>query len=73
MITLVTHPLLCHSLLCLPPPPPATPTQTSHTQGLSGQFPPCGGRGAVSVCADDMEFLDPEAFLNDTVLDYYIK
>jgi Ulp1 family protease len=45
----------------------------SLTQGLGAQYPPSGGRGAVVIGAEDMEFLEPEAFLNDTVLDFYIK
>lgn len=44
-----------------------------YVQGLSAQYPPSGGRGAVLVNGDDIEFLDPDAFLNDTVLDFYIK
>jgi Ulp1 family protease len=42
-------------------------------QGLTTQYPPGGGRGAVVVGPEDMEFLEPDAFLNDTVLDFYIK
>eukprot|EP00878_Enallax_costatus_P018370 GHUV01019338.1.p1 GENE.GHUV01019338.1~~GHUV01019338.1.p1 ORF type:complete len:556 (+),score=211.78 GHUV01019338.1:276-1943(+) len=41
--------------------------------GLQALYPPSGGKGAVSVTADDLERLDPDAFLNDTVIDYYIK
>lgn len=43
------------------------------TQGLQALYPPSGGKGAVSVTADDLERLDPDAFLNDTIIDYYIK
>jgi sentrin-specific protease 7 len=42
-------------------------------QGLRCLYPPDGGRGAVEVVAEDLARLDPDEFLNDTIIDYYIK
>jgi sentrin-specific protease 7 len=36
-------------------------------------FPPHGGRSAVEVVADDLNRLEVEEFLNDTIIDFYIK
>jgi sentrin-specific protease 7 len=36
-------------------------------------FPPGGGRFSVEVVAEDLNRLDAEEFLNDTVIDYYMK
>lgn len=52
-----THPAL----------PPAAP------QGMACKYPPGGGRGAVSITAEDLDRLEVEEFLNDTIIDFYIK
>eukprot|EP00879_Flechtneria_rotunda_P033762 GHRR01037515.1.p2 GENE.GHRR01037515.1~~GHRR01037515.1.p2 ORF type:complete len:140 (+),score=24.36 GHRR01037515.1:244-663(+) len=44
-----------------------------HLQGLQAVYPPEGGVGAVHIVADDLARLDPDEFLNDTIIDYYIK
>jgi Ulp1 family protease len=36
-------------------------------------YPPEGGKGAVSVSPDDLTRLDSGEFLNDTIIDFYIK
>ncbi len=41
-------------------------------QGCRMVFPP-GDKEAVEVTAADLARLDPGEFLNDTVIDYYIK
>jgi hypothetical protein len=42
-------------------------------QGLHMVFPPEGGKGAVVVTPDDLARLDSGEFLNDTIIDFYIK
>jgi len=36
-------------------------------------WPPPPQRDAVSIMASDMDLLEPEEFLNDTIIDFYIK
>jgi sentrin-specific protease 7 len=43
------------------------------TQGLTMQFPKEGGKHSVEVDASVFDHLDPEEFLNDTVIDFYIR
>ncbi len=45
----------------------------THVQGLKALFPKEGGRNAVDIFADDLNRLQPLEFLNDTVIDYYIR
>lgn len=42
-------------------------------QGLSARYPPEGGKGAVDVSAADLDRLEDGEFLNDTIIDFYIK
>lgn len=42
-------------------------------QGLKCQFPASGGRHAVEIVAEDLDRLEADEFLNDTVIDYYMK
>uniref|UniRef100_A0A061R5Y6 Sentrin-specific protease 7 n=1 Tax=Tetraselmis sp. GSL018 TaxID=582737 RepID=A0A061R5Y6_9CHLO len=42
-------------------------------QGLKATFPQGGGRDSVVVFAEDLSRLDPEEFLNDNVIDFYMK
>eukprot|EP00775_Hariotina_reticulata_P010667 gene10667-10826_t len=51
----------------------AGPGTTQKFLGLRCLFPSAGGRGAVEVVAEDLARLDPDEFLNDTIIDYYIK
>lgn len=51
-------------LPCLPPLPP---------QGLKCLYPPGGGPGAVEVTHLDLPRLDADEFLNDTVIDFYLR
>lgn len=52
-----------------------SPTRHSFSlkQGLQCVFPPGGGSGAVSVPARDLVWLDPGNFLNDTIIDFYLR
>jgi sentrin-specific protease 7 len=34
---------------------------------------PKGDPDAVSICKRDVELLQPETFVNDTIIDFYIK
>jgi hypothetical protein len=58
-------PLLSRPLL--PACPPSLP------QGLKCLYPRSGGPGAVEVTALDLSRLDDGEFLNDTVIDFYIR
>jgi hypothetical protein len=42
-------------------------------KGMKCLFPPAGGPGAVEVTHLDLPRLDPDEFLNDTVIDFYIR
>jgi Ulp1 family protease len=42
-------------------------------QGFKALYPPGGGRAAVEVVADDLNRLAEMEFLNDTIIDYYMK
>lgn len=42
-------------------------------QGLKALFPAKGGPGAVEVTPSDLARLDPEEFLNDTMIDFYMQ
>lgn len=42
-------------------------------QGLKCLYPPGGGPGAVEVTHLDLPRLDAEEFLNDTVIDFYVR
>lgn len=42
-------------------------------QGLRCVYPPEGGRASVEVWADDLSRLADDEFLNDTVIDFYMK
>lgn len=42
-------------------------------QGLKALFPPEGGKDSVQIVASDLSRLDPEEFLNDTIIDYFMK
>lgn len=72
--------------LCLPGEhTPSLPTSqlviATHThhpalappQGLKCLYPPGGGAGAVEVTHLDLPRLDADEFLNDTVIDFYIR
>lgn len=54
----------CFDPACSPPCVP---------QGLKCLFPPGGGPGSVEVTALDLPRLDADEFLNDTVIDFYLK
>eukprot|EP00877_Chromochloris_zofingiensis_P014687 jgi/Chrzof1/9472/Cz04g04110.t1 len=41
--------------------------------GLRALYPQGGGRNAVEVYAEDLNRLQPTEFLNDTVIDFYIR
>ena len=43
------------------------------TQGLKALYPREGGAGAVEVTPSDLARLDPDEFLNDTIIDFYMK
>ena len=49
------------------PPPPCL------AQGLKCLYPPGGGPGAVEVTHLDLPRLDADEFLNDTVIDFYVR
>ena len=42
-------------------------------QGLKALYPPDGGTDSVQVVASDLARLDPDEFLNDTIIDFFIK
>lgn len=42
-------------------------------QGLKALFPACGGPGAVEITPADLARLDPEEFLNDTIIDFFMR
>jgi len=42
-------------------------------QGLKCLYPPGGGPGAVEVTHLDLPRLDAEEFLNDTIIDFYVR
>mmetsp|Transcript_32464 Transcript_32464/g.91996 ORF Transcript_32464/g.91996 Transcript_32464/m.91996 type:complete len:1169 (+) Transcript_32464:431-3937(+) len=42
-------------------------------KGLEAVFPPEGGHDSIPVFADDLMRLQPEEFLNDNVIDFYMK
>ncbi len=42
-------------------------------QGLKALYPPDGGVGAVELLPSDLAHLDDQEFLNDTVIDFYMK
>jgi hypothetical protein len=42
-------------------------------QGLKALYPPDGGVGAVELLPGDLAHLDDQEFLNDTVIDFYMK
>ena len=42
-------------------------------QGLKALYPPSGGPDSVQVVASDLCRLDPDEFLNDTIIDFFIK
>ena len=42
-------------------------------QGLKALYPPGGGPDSVQVVASDLARLDPDEFLNDTIIDFFIK
>ena len=43
------------------------------SQGLKCLYPPGGGPGAVEVTHLDLPRLDADEFLNDTVIDFYVR
>ncbi len=48
-------------------------TTAGRFEGLRVTYPPEGGRNAVALTAKDLEHLDPEMFLNDTLIDFYMR
>ncbi|BDA46428.1 probable Sentrin-specific protease 7 at N-terminal half [Coccomyxa sp. Obi] len=42
-------------------------------QGLKALFPACGGPGAVEITPADLARLEPEEFLNDTIIDFFMR
>ena len=42
-------------------------------QGLKALFPSCGGPGAVEITPADMARLEPDEFLNDTIIDFFMR
>lgn len=42
-------------------------------QGLKALYPAKGGLDAVEVNPTDLSRLDPAEFLNDTIIDFYMK
>ncbi len=42
-------------------------------QGLKALYPPGGGPDSVQVVASDLARLDPDEFLNYTIIDFFIK
>lgn len=58
--------------LACPPALPLAPTPPPR-QGLKCLYPPGGGPGAVEVTHLDLPRLDADEFLNDTVIDFYLR
>lgn len=54
------------------PRAPRAPARAA-PQGMRCVYPPGGGRAAVEVWADDLNRLEPQEFLNDTVIDFYMR
>ena len=50
-----------------------THTHTTYLQGMKAQYPPGGGKHSVEVDGEDLGRLEDLEFLNDTVIDLYIK
>jgi hypothetical protein len=48
-------------------------TSLALVQGLKCMYPQGGGAGAIEVTALDLPRLDADEFLNDTVIDFYIR
>lgn len=48
-------------------------TEFKWSQGLKALYPREGGPGAVEVTPSDLARLDPDEFLNDTIIDFYMK
>ncbi|KAK9818403.1 hypothetical protein WJX72_012123 [[Myrmecia] bisecta] len=48
-------------------------TTTQRFEGLKALYPKEGGLTSVEITGGDMIRLDPEEFLNDTIIDFYIK
>lgn len=44
-----------------------------HVQGLKALYPPGGGPDSIQVLAGDLARLDPDEFLNDTIIDFFTK
>ena len=44
-----------------------------HDQGLKALYPEDGGPGAVEVVPGDLVRLQPGEFLNDTIIDFYMR
>ena len=42
-------------------------------QGLKALYPPEGGADSVEIVASDLSRLDETEFLNDTIIDFFIK
>lgn len=42
-------------------------------QGLSMRYPPADDKAAVEVAASDLDRLGEEEFLNDTIIDFYLR
>ena len=42
-------------------------------QGLKALYPEWGGPGAVEVVPGDLVRLQPGEFLNDTIIDFYMR
>ncbi|CAL8462561.1 g2094 [Coccomyxa elongata] len=42
-------------------------------QGLKALFPACGGPGAVEITPADLARLEPDEFLNDTIIDFFMR
>lgn len=62
-----TRQLIHHS------PPLHPPTHLLPPQGLKCCMPYPSKRESVELVAEDLARLDPEEFLNDTCIDFYIK
>jgi sentrin-specific protease 7 len=41
--------------------------------GMRCVFPVGGGRSSVEVVADDLNRLEAQEFLNDTIIDFYVR
>ena len=47
--------------------------QMGDSQGLKATYPKEGGEGAVGITPLDLARLSPGEFLNDTIIDFYMK